>query len=649
MLISLLCRLRALRAKTRLAAASGLLAIVGLGLSVASVADDTPGAKGNKVHYPTVEGAAQKRAGGGPGATSGGFATSLNLVSPGSLYYRGGVAGVGVTTGAPKVYLVFWGSQWGTAGTDANGNVTLSGDTKQAMPVLQQFFRGLGTGGETWSGVMTQSCETVVNATTCPASARHVGYPTGGALAGVWYDNAAAMPGTTNDNAIAQEALAAARKFGNLTPESNRNVQYVVLSPPGTHPGGFSASAGWCAWHDWNGDTTLTGGAVVSNVGNFAFTNMPYVSDLGASCGANYVNAGTAGLIDGFTLVGGHEYAETITDQFPAGGWTDATGYENSDKCSWIGTGGTGGSINLTLPTGTFPVQGHWSNDTNGCANSHAIVADVNPNFITASPTGTMTVPTAVAIKPVTLSATGSNAGISQYTFSVKGLPAGLTLNAGVISGTPTVRGTFTSWTTAADPAGAVGYTPITWVTGSTITVAKPANQTTTKGVAAAQFIASATNSNPAYSAFTWSATALPAGISINASTGLISGTPTTVKSATTVTLKATDTTGASGSNTFSWTVVTTTVAVSAIAQQSNPRGTAVAAVKPTAIDNNPALTTFTWSATGLPTGLVINTATGVIGGTISATATKKTYSVVVTAKDANLASGTAKFSWVVT
>src|SRR3954452_15625389 len=47
-----------------------------------------------------------------------------------NLTYGGGTSGVGVTTGAPKVYLVFWGSQWGSPGTDASGYTTLSGDAK---------------------------------------------------------------------------------------------------------------------------------------------------------------------------------------------------------------------------------------------------------------------------------------------------------------------------------------------------------------------------------------------------------------------------------------------------------------------------------------------------------------------------------------
>src|SRR6185437_17078852 len=52
----------------------------------------------------------------------------------------------------------------------------------------------------------------------------------------------------------------------------------------------------------------------------------------------------------------------------------------------------------------------------------------------------------------------------------------------------------------------------------------------------------------------TYSATGLPAGLSINSSTGLISGTFTT-QGTSSVTVIATDGTGASGSATFTWTV----------------------------------------------------------------------------------------------
>ncbi len=309
---------------------------------------------------------------------AGGLAVPL----PGSLNnlsYGGTVDGVGVTTGAPRVYVVFWGSQWGSQSTNAQGNVTLSGDPSGMAPYLEAFVKGVGTGGETWSGVMTQYCEnTPAGSQTSPSTgAGHVGYPTGGAFAGVWVDESAAAPAQATGNQIGTEAVNAATHFGNTTAASNRNTEYVVVSPTGTHPDGFNTlTSNFCAWHDYTGDSSLSGGAVSSPDGPLAFTNLPYITDAGGSCGQNFVNSGSAGTLDGVSIVEGHEYAETITDQFPAGGWTDLTGNENGDKCAWISSG-QGAAQNITLTTGTFAVQSTWANDfgggQGGCEVTHPI------------------------------------------------------------------------------------------------------------------------------------------------------------------------------------------------------------------------------------------------------------------------------------
>ena len=99
--------------------------------------------------------------------------------SPNDLNYGGGIDGIGVTTGQEKVYLVFYGAQWGTQSTNASGDVTLSGDPSGEAPYLQELFKGLGTNGELWSGVMTQYCDGVaVGAQSCPAgNTQHVDYP----------------------------------------------------------------------------------------------------------------------------------------------------------------------------------------------------------------------------------------------------------------------------------------------------------------------------------------------------------------------------------------------------------------------------------------------------------------------------------------
>jgi serine protease len=221
---------------------------------------------------------------------------------------------------------------------------------------------------------MTQYCQGVaVGATTCPSTARHVAFPSGGALAGVWEDTSGPSPAQSTGHQLAVEAEAAAAHFGHTTTASNRDAQYVILSPTGTNPDNYQ-NQGFCAWHDYSGDGTLDGGGAASGP-LIAFTNMPYVPDVGAACGAGFVNPGNN--LDGMTIVDGHEYAETITDQFPSGGWTANNGEENGDLCAWKASGG-GRVQDITLPTGTFAVQGTWSNLANkgagGCAISHSIV-----------------------------------------------------------------------------------------------------------------------------------------------------------------------------------------------------------------------------------------------------------------------------------
>ncbi|MGE5232030.1 MAG: hypothetical protein ACM3NS_09830 [Deltaproteobacteria bacterium] len=288
----------------------------------------------NAIIHRTVEAVAAAHAKGPP---FGGGSGSINLS------YRGGVGGIGVEH-TPTVYLVFWGSQW-------NNN-----DPSDEAHILQQFLSGVG--GSPWLNSVTQYCENVLSGTVfCNGAGTPAGNPSG-ILAGVWYDNATAAPTHPKQSQLAAEAVNAAIKLTGSG--SNDNTQYVIATATGNNSSGFGHQ--YCAYHSYTSSSTT---------GNVAYTNLPYITDAGASCGADFNGLGPNA---GITIVEGHELAETITDQFPSGGWLDGNGSENGDKCAWISSG-QGAAADITLGTGTFAVQSLWSNafnnDAGGCVLSY--------------------------------------------------------------------------------------------------------------------------------------------------------------------------------------------------------------------------------------------------------------------------------------
>ncbi len=231
---------------------------------------------------------------------------------------------------SPKVYIVFWGSEWSSAGS--------------AQAYVTSFFSGVG--GSTWASSTTQYCQGVPNGTSVCASGTVRPDNKSGQLAGNWNDSAT-VPASPTQNDIANEAARLASHFGGV----NASADYMVFTPSGHSENGFGTV--WCAYH--------------SSSGSLSYSYIPYQPDAGAACGQNFVNSGGNGQLDGFSIVGGHEYAETITDPFPNSGWLDSRGAENADKCAWISSG-QGAAANISLTTGTFAAQSLWSNAFNGGA-----------------------------------------------------------------------------------------------------------------------------------------------------------------------------------------------------------------------------------------------------------------------------------------
>ncbi|HET6916015.1 MAG TPA: hypothetical protein VFH56_07990 [Acidimicrobiales bacterium] len=239
----------------------------------------------------------------------------------------------GAVMPTPAVYLVFWGSQW-------------SNDPASAASALQGLFGNLYGKADTWGTILDQYCEGLpVGTVTCGTSGIHVQHPTSTTLAGVWFDSSAPEPSKTTTSQIAAEAVAAAAHFGNTAQTPNLNAQYVIASPSGTHPDNFP-HGGFCAWHS----------STSSSFGNIAYTNLPYVPDLGTGA---CTTIQSPRLIDGYESTETHEYAETVTDPFPSNGWLKG-GSEIGDLC-------VSQDAYLTINKLTFDVQGLWSNAAGGC------------------------------------------------------------------------------------------------------------------------------------------------------------------------------------------------------------------------------------------------------------------------------------------
>ncbi|WP_395751928.1 putative Ig domain-containing protein [Prosthecobacter sp.] len=277
--------------------------------------------------------------------------------------------------------------------------------------------------------------------------------------------------------------------------------------------------------------------------------------------------------------------------------------------------------------------------DANGCSGSRSYSLTPACQTITVGP-ATLINGTVNSAYSQTVTSTS---GIGTVTFAVSSgtLPAGLSLNAstGVISGTPTSTLAATFTVRATDSNGCTGSTSYTVTPACPTVTVGPATLTTGNvGVAYTQTLAGAGGIAP-YSAWTVTSGALPAGLSLNPSSGVISGTPTTANgTGVSVTIRTTDANGCTGSSVVSikiCPVITQTPATLA----TPTVGTAYTQVITAAGGVSPY--TFTLTSGSLPTGMTLSSS-GTISGT-TPSSTSATFTVKATAADG--CAGTASYT----
>jgi len=315
-----------------------------------------------------------------------------------------------------------------------------------------------------------------------------------------------------------------------------------------------------------------------------------------------------------------------------------------------VGGGGGGGGFSKATATyystaPTISVGGGAGGGAATTGTAGSITLSWNVDNLSVTNPGTQSSVSGSAIGGLTIVAPHDTAEANPVTFGATGLPAGLSINSstGVISGTPITAGTNSVTVTATDSEALTASTTFTWSVTNTVSVAGHAAQASTSGSAVTALADSATDSSSTATITSWAAANLPAGLSINSTTGTISGTPTTAGTST-VTVTATDSAGQTGTTTFSWTV-DNTVAVTSPGNQASVSGSPVSTVGVVASDSSSTATITHFAATGLPAGLGINASTGTISGTPT---TAGSSSVTVTVTDSSGFTGSTSFSWSV-
>jgi len=332
--------------------------------------------------------------------------------------------------------------------------------------------------------------------------------------------------------------------------------------------------------------------------------------------------------------------AATLTWSAPAANGSAITGYVVTPYVAGVAQSprtftGSATTQTLTGLTGgtayTFTVAAQNAAGTGpASAASSAVTVNVPPSLTFAAPPGG-------EVGAAYSDALTVGGGTAPYTWSVSTgtAPPGLTLNAssGLLSGTPTAAGSYTFTVLVTDSSGKTASTPVTLLVAAPLALTAPAAPAGEIGVAYTYALSGTGGVVP----YTWSVSAggLPGGITLNASTGMVSGTPTTAGTFT-ATVQVLDALAQRATGTLTVTVVARpalSVPAGLSGQLGLPYGNQLSAT-----GGAPPLLWSVSSGT-LPPGLSLGAGTGLLSGTPTSMGS---YSFTVTAADANAVAASA-------
>jgi hypothetical protein len=227
----------------------------------------------------------------------------------------------------PKFYLIFWGY-----------NIR-GGDPDKVQRLLEKYADVMGGSGH--NNIEIQYYQ------GSSGSREYITNPRK-QFGGSWNDDSA-VPKNPSDTQIAAEAVKAVHHFG-----YDANGVYFVATPHNHSEVGFPTH--WCAYHSYTFDRKKP----------VPYAYFPYIPDGGTGCGQNIITppSDESGIDEGVTIMGGHEFGETITDPQPFSAWNGPSG-EIADECAWHNI------ANDSFGRKSFTMQPMASDATEACVQTY--------------------------------------------------------------------------------------------------------------------------------------------------------------------------------------------------------------------------------------------------------------------------------------